>query len=353
MASSSLLVMMVASSDRTVMHETLMHLQTQTDQVFDLLVMDYGIGGDVAQDVRSCLPRATVLRRVHSQGYLQAWNQALAYAVSRWRRDSTAQDAVVCFLSADTLLVPDALARFERMFIANPSLVMVGGKLMQGERHMADDGESWEFVTTQRIDSAGHFLLRSREEMVRGRGEEDLGQYDVSTQEPFGVSQDVACVRASWLPALQMVEDVWFDPCLSFEQAWIDFEWRIRLLGGGIMYLPCVVGTKIRPSRIVLSGVFDRIRAAYDPASERATWLRFHCGLLSVKNDTMINVCLHAPWIFWRWIRSVGWTVFHPRVWPWGLASLFRSAKMILTRRGFWKRVSVSSAEMRRWFLSV
>jgi len=86
----------------------------------DVIVIDDASpdgSGDVAADLADRDPRVRAVRHVHNQGHIATYNEGLAMVESDY----------VVLLSADDLLVPDALARATALMEAHPSVGFVYG----------------------------------------------------------------------------------------------------------------------------------------------------------------------------------------------------------------------------------
>lgn len=231
---------------------------------------DNGSSDGTAESVAENFPAVRLLAHPRNLGVASGRNRAAETALE------TEGSPYLLFIDNDMCVEPDFLVHLLAPLVADPTLAQTTGKILD----MADPG---------RLYGAGgcriHFLTGNTNHI--GWGESDQGQHDRSAV-PCLPSGGCMLVRSELFRRLGGFDTI-FDP---YGPEDLDFDLRIRAVGGGALYVPrAVVYHESEPGRTFEGGAGQ---ASYT-GNRVAQWLRFlhrHGRWWQVVGF----YCLGAPW---------------------------------------------------------
>jgi len=319
-------------------------LGEQTVQDYSVTVVDNASTDGAASWLLHEHPEVATLRNFRNQGLCRAHNQGIQLALTRWPEEVWPYRYVL-IADPDIEFAPGALAALVSFMDANPKVMACGPKMLRAHAIIAEDGsrESEHFST---IDSTGIQFCRSRRAFHRGAGEEDRGQYDEEI-EVFGISRSCLLVRASAILHLKF-HDEFFDEDMFQCLEDVDLAWRMQRYGMPVCLVPAAIiwhhshdGQTYRG----LSALFHR----HTPSPAHTFMARNQMWLL-IKNDTVSDLLLHAPWVIAVQGSEFLIGIFRPSRWMAGIQAMGRLSVMLTKRREIKYKTSVSGRAMRRHF---
>lgn len=189
----------------------------QSYRDFRVIVADDASSDGTAEYVGEIMPEAVVVRLDRNCGLIAAVNRAL----------ETSRALLVALLNNDTEAEPDWLAALVDALDRHPDAGAAASKLRLFDRRDA-------------IHSAGDTYTRDGMPGNRGVWELDRGQYD-REEEVFGACGGAALYRRAALDDAAAVDGAILDPDLFMYCEDVDLNWRLRLLGYTIVYVPAAV----------------------------------------------------------------------------------------------------------------
>jgi GT2 family glycosyltransferase len=301
----------------------------------EVIVVNNDPSQDVRSELASCCPRAKLVEMGYGAGFGRAVNAGIERSGGEF----------VLVLNADVFLDPSYVPEMLRFFSQHPRAGCAGGKLYRYDLERKR--------RTERLDTAGVRLSRTRRPMARGEGQPDLGQLDREEQ-VFGVDSAGLFARRSALESIRIGDD-YFDSSFFLHKEDTDLCWRLRLAGWEIWYVPAAVGGHGRTTR----GLGERsyvaaIREYHRGAMEKPTFVQIHAmknqWLMLTKNEDVENFVRDVPFVLGREVAVLAHNlVFAPQslVAVREFARLWRDARA--KRREIKRRQRISPAEMRAW----
>jgi GT2 family glycosyltransferase len=187
-------------------------LRTQTYREFETVVVDNGSSDGSLDLIESKYPEVTVIRLDENKGFGAAMNIALRQART---------DYVAC-LNNDTEADPGWLSELVACLERHPRAAAATSKML----NLNDRG---------RIDDCGDILTAYFRAYARGRGEEDVGQYN-EEERVFGASGGASLWRNDVVRELG-----YFDEDLFAYYEDVDLSFRANLAGHECWYAPKAV----------------------------------------------------------------------------------------------------------------
>jgi N-acetylglucosaminyl-diphospho-decaprenol L-rhamnosyltransferase len=190
---------------------------------FEVFLVDSGMDGS-AEMVRREYPRARVIEAPENPGYAAANNLGLRHARGRF----------CLLLNPDTVVPPDAFARTVAVLEANPSVGIVGPKLVRGDGSL-DLASRRSFPTPR---TALYHFLKLPKLFPRSAA---FGAYNLTYRSP-DEEYDVDAVAGAYLLARREVLE---QAGLLDETFWmygedLDLCWRAKEHGWRTRYFPSV-----------------------------------------------------------------------------------------------------------------
>lgn len=324
-------------------------------------------------------PEVKVLANRENLGYAAAANQGIRMTKSKY----------VMILNPDLILAPSYLKIALAKMGKNSRIAAIAGKILKYDFE--------KNTPTTLIDTTGLKAYRSRRVVDRGQGEEDVGQYD-KEEEVFGVSgagpiyrrealEDVKLPthkkrQSGWEasifsgarleggcrePELERVRAEnggslvqpstvyeYLDEDFFMYKEDVDLAWRLRLRGWKSLYAPSAVGYHGRGTGVVGRSTLGQIFRGRRTLNRFQKYYSYkNHYLLQVKNDILLNVLKHLPFIAFNELLRTLHTIFREPYLLKALAHAFiqlprtlKKRKMIMARR------TASNRELARWFNS-
>lgn len=225
-------------------------LQAQTQQNWDLMVVDNASTDRSLAVVAEYFPQAAVHRNAVNEGFARAHNYAI--------RETRAHYYLA--LNPDIALAPDYMARLVEALNGRADCGLAGGKLL---------------LAPGRLDGSGLVINRRRQQVLRGHGESDHAQFD-QPGEVFGIDGAAPLYRRAMLEDI-CVQGEYFDEAFFSYKEDVDLAWRARLFGWRAWYEPAAVALHERTFR---PGRRERASTAVRRYSVRNRYL------MLLKNET-------------------------------------------------------------------
>lgn len=295
-------------------------LQQQEGCDLEVTVVDNASDDDSAAVAGDLLPTATVIRNRQNVGFAAAQNQGIAASAGEF----------VMALNPDVRLAPGYLGAAVATMLEDSTIGTVCGKLLLTPDEPA--------AGAPLIDSTGLYINRCRRQGLRGHGEPDHGQYDHLT-EVFGACGAAPLYRRAMLEDASVNGEV-FDTDFFIHKEDVDLAWRAQVLGWKAAYVPTALAYHQRHFR-------PGSRAGIEAELRRhAVKNRY---LTIVKNDPLLNLALHLPWVAVYDLGIVLYLVLRePSSLP-GIAGFLRLLPRALAkRRNILARRQVSRRHLRR-----
>lgn len=348
-SAKTLVINIVSWNSERYLPKLFASLDQQTTRDFTVTVVDNVSTDGTLAWLTDSRPDAALLRNFRNQGFARAHNQAIALALGRWEHADLSRRYVMV-ANPDMEFAPDAVARLIAFMDAHPEAAVCGPKLLRARIVAEGDDGRPETERTNVIDAMGIVLTKAHRPVDRGAGEEDKGQYDTSPA-VFGLSGACAVFRASALQKATLAGEVFDEDFFAYQED-ADLMWRMRLLGMQAVVVPdAVVWHHRRAPSLPRGGWLTawRLRAR-KPAYVNAYSTRNH-GWLLIKNEQLVNLLLHLPWLLPYEGAKLLASVFSPKQIQAEWNSLRGYAKMFRKRAELKRRIVATPQEMRKWFV--
>ncbi|RJQ30530.1 glycosyltransferase family 2 protein [Candidatus Parcubacteria bacterium] len=321
--------------------ESLIH---QTFRDFSVTVIDNGSYDGTVEFIRTHYPNIYILQNFKNLGFSRAYNQGIRLSSSPY----------VLVMNDDVVLNENflfELVGFARMHVKAGSL---GGKMLKlytGEINVSERaGGLKELIKTDKIDSAGLKIYKSRRVINRGEHQQDVGQFD-RTEEVFGISGACVLFRKEALEDIK-IKDEYFDQDFFAYKEDIDIAWRLRLYGWENYYVPAAVGyhhRRLGGSAKSDSWALARHRQKLPRLLRHYSFRNHH--LMLVKNLLLVNVFRHLIYIGWYEIKLLCYVIFFEPFLIKSLLSFFRQLPNALLKRNvIMGHRKISPQQIRIWF---
>lgn len=255
-------------------------------------------------------------------------------------------------LSVDVILEKDFVSRAIQKMEADPKLGAIQAKIYQ--YNISDLNPNSYNLEPKIIDTCGFELYRSRRIGNIGHGESDRGQFD-QPKDIFGVEGAVPVLRTEALKSIKILGEITDHDMIWYGED-LDIAWRLRMAGWKQMYFPDVIawhdrGTTKSHTRGSWFKYISRvgIRQQISIKKRRLEWR--NSRWTRIKNDYIINMLKDFPFIIWREIEVLGYSIlFEPGVLKeipkffWGIPRMLRK------RREIMKQAKVTPAEIHAYF---
>ena len=326
-------------------NQTLRQSSGQAD--FEVIIWDNNSTDNTREIIKKEYPEFKLHESSENIGVWAAFEKFLETSTSKY---------IMCM--TDIILKVNFIEKALEIMEANPGCGALQAKIYQMELYGKD-----EPIYTNKIDTLGFQLFKSRKVINLGQGEEDRGQYD-NVKEIFGAEGAAPVFRRDSLEdcrmSLRNLTPKWLiDPNFRVGPFGygddLDLAWRMRLLGWNHLLALNVIAYHDRSTTKGFSksakNYLSRIkeRQKIDMIKRRLDWRNIRWTI--IKNDYIINILKDLPWILTREIGVLGYTLlFEPTV----LAEISNFMKylpkMLLNRKAIMAKAKVGPAEMRQWF---
>ena len=153
---SAISIVIVTYNSGQFIEDCLDSISGQTSKEFEVIIVDNNSTDKTLEVIMQKLPDVRLISNRENFGFSRAVNQGIEYSGGEF----------ILILNSDIVLREDFIHKLKNMFLLLPENVgMISPKLLQMDK--------------QRIDSAGLVLSKTRRFYDRGRGDIDLGQFDI------------------------------------------------------------------------------------------------------------------------------------------------------------------------------
>jgi GT2 family glycosyltransferase len=324
-------VNMVTANHASFLPGCLSSLQDQDASLATVTVIDNASDDGTVRYLEQNHPEVTVLRNFRSLGRARALNQAAAFALSRFD-EAMWPHRYVLFTVPEAEFAPDCLRHLVEALEKEPSLAAATPLLLDAHVRASGFDEDRETERTELVEAAGISLTRSRRLRLLGRGEASSAHS--GSREVFGASATACMIRASVLASLKEGGE-WFDESFQGGGEEVDFAWRLRRTGGGVM---CVGEAHMW------------VRQANHPRKKNRTAFRQRIHeernrfWMIWKNDSVGSMLRYSPWIFASFLFSL--SGFFGGIWALG-----RLPRVWMKRKAYGLASTVEPAALRHWFI--
>lgn len=299
----------------------------QTFRDFSVIIIDNGSTDGTIEFVKQEYPMVTLLRNPKNLGFCHANNQGIKLAKSEY----------VLLCNPDIILERGFLEAAMKTIRSDDKIASVGEKLLKATW---DTEELPKPVKTDIIDSCGLKMLKSHQVIEIGADEKDEGQHSAQ-KEIFGVSGALMLIRREGLEDIQYQEEYFDENFFSYKED-VDLAWRLRLAGYKAIYEPKARAYHFR-------GVSRDIRRQERSKFVNQLSYKNH-WLMIVKNQTLVNLILYFPFIFFYELGKLIYILFFEPSTFGGLYKFFVQLGQTLDKRKFvMLRRRVDSREIRKW----
>jgi GT2 family glycosyltransferase len=258
---------------------------------------------------------------------------------------------ILC-LNADAVLHPDFLLKALPAF-SDPTVGAVQGKLYRWD--VAKNSVRYGPHGKPLIDTTGLQPLRNRRVINRGQGEEDVGQYDRSS-EVFGADGAAPLYRRAALtdiaiPQKDASAEEYFDEDFFSYKEDVDLAWRLRWRGWKTIFVPDAIAWHARGSGDSAAHDFFAIIAERRKISPKAKYYSFsNQRLMQLKNETVRGLMRDLIPIAFKELGA--WTValITERQTIPALIRMVRLVPRMLTKRRWIMSHRKPDANPYRWF---
>jgi len=229
---------------------------------------------------------------------------------------------ILC-INDDVILDSNFISEALNGFNVDVRIGMVSGKILR--------------IKTDIIDSSGLFLSCMRTAKERGYGKNDLGQFG-KPGHIFGVNGAVAFYRREMLEDIKQGLD-YFDSDFRFFYEDLDIAWRAQNRGWKAYYVPTAIAYHARGGTARKKEGVGRSFGRFYISDDLQFELIKNRYLAIIKNDTLLGLLLHLPFIFIYSLAELGFLLlFRQKVIP-KLLNLPRFIKSALRKRIAAKRI--------------
>ena len=253
-------------------------------------VVDNGSQDNTVDFIRKNYPQVKVLKNTNNLGFSRAYNQAIRMHETEW----------VLVLNVDMILEKDFLEKL--ISTAQKSSDKIGsfsGKILKAET-VIDEDYLPRMQKTDKIDSCGLQIKKSRHIKNIGENEIDEGQYD-NLNEVFGFSGACILFRREALESVAYRQE-YFDEDFFAYQEDFDLAYRLQNAGWKAKFIPSAKIYHFRSAQTNTLKVFSALKIikARRQKSQKTNYLSFRNHLwVLYKNEIPENFWRNIFYIFW------------------------------------------------------
>jgi GT2 family glycosyltransferase len=207
----SVTVVIPTWNGKHLLDDCLRSLQTQTQEIAEIIVVDNGSHDGTAEYLEETWPNVTVICNPRNLGFAGGVNIGIR----------AAKTPFVALLNNDAVADQHWIEMLMKRISSEPKTGIVTSKMRRSGN-----------VTRPLFDSTGDFYYSCGRAWPRGRDEQDTGQYD-NPEEVFGASGGASLYRKEMLDQIGLFDERFF---AYYED--IDISFRARLAGWSVWYEP-------------------------------------------------------------------------------------------------------------------
>ena len=307
-------------------------------------LVDNGSEDGTVEFIKNNYPQIHILKNMNNVGFCKSYNQAIKMHQTDW----------VLIMNVDTILASDFLAVILKTAERISDKIKAGSfgpKILKAETIFEDSLP--KIIKTNKIDSCGLMVKKSRLVKNIGEGEIDNSQYD-NVQDFFGFSGACLLFRREALEDIKIGAE-YFDEDFFAYQDDFDLAWRLRLFGWQNIFVPGAKVYHFRASRIntLKPWQFLQIVRARRAKSLLINYHSYknHFWVL-VKNELMANFWRHFPFIFWLELKKFIFILFFEQKTLASLKFFFKLLpKMLFKRKIIMARRKAAVEEINKFFV--
>lgn len=304
-------------------------------------IVDNGSEDGTVDFIKKNYPQIKILKNVNNVGFCRAYNQAIKMHNSDW----------VLILNVDIILEQNFLEEiFKAVFKSSEKIGALSPKVLKSET-VIEDGLP-KILKSNKIDSCGLEVKKSRLVKNIGEDEEDRGQYD-NSKEFFGFSGATVLFRKAALEDIKISEE-FFDEDFFAYQDDFDLFYRLRNYGWHNLFVPTAKVYHFRSAKMNLlkPWQFWQIIKARRAKSLLINYHSYKNHLWTlIKNESLVNFFRHLPYVFWLEFKKFIFILFFEQKTLKSLKVFFKLlSKMLFKRKIIMSRKKVSDDEISKWF---
>lgn len=277
----------------SILHQTVWIKNEFEDLKISINIVDNGSQDGTVDFIKKNYPFVHLLKNVNNLGFSRGYNQAIKMRQTDW----------VLVMNVDLILEKDFL---EKLLIkaekCPDNIGSLGGKILKIETFMENGGLT-KTVKSNKIDSCGLEIKKSRQVKNIGEGEIDQGQYDQSNY-VFGFSGCCVLFRREALEDIKFRQEYFDENFFSYQEDY-DLTYRLQLFGWQSIFVPSVKCYHFRSSKINdlnLLKFWKIIKAR----KSKSNFINYH----SYKNHFFVLLKNEIPENFWRHFIYIFWFEF-------------------------------------------
>ena len=303
-------------------------------------IVDNGSQDGIVDYIRKNYPQVHILRNINNLGFCKSYNQAIKMHQTDW----------VLVMNSDVILEKDFLENIFKVIENNKDdVASFAGKILKVET-IFEDGLP-KIIKTDKIDSCGLEIKKSRQVKNIGENEIDKGQFD-RQKEVFGFSGACVLYRREALEDIKF-KDEYFDEDFFAYQDDFDISYRLRLLGWRALFIPNAKAYHFRGAKMntLKPWQFLKIINARRQKSKIVNYNSYKNHLfVLIKNEIGENFIRHLPYIFWFEFKKHIYILLFETATLKSLKDFFKFlSRMILKRKIIMSRRKLSAEEIRKW----
>ncbi|HPA25320.1 MAG TPA: glycosyltransferase family 2 protein [bacterium] len=312
---------------------------TQVDWTIN--IVDNGSEDGTVEFIKKNYAQIKILKNVNNLGFCRAYNQAIKMHNSDW----------VLLLNVDTILEQNFFEEMFKVILTTEERIgALGPKVLRSET-VIEDGLP-KVLKSNRLDSCGLEIKKSRLVRNIGEGEEDSGQYD-DHGEFFGFSGTAIFLKREALEDVKIGEEILDEDFFAYQDDF-DLFYRLRNYGWHNLFVSQAKVYHFRSAKmnILKPWQFWQIIRARRSKSLLINYHSYKNHLWAlIKNETWLNFLYHSPYIFWLEFKKFIFILFFEQKTLKSIKIFFKLLpKMLFKRKIIMSRKKVNPQELRKWF---
>jgi len=306
-------------------------------------VVDNGSEDGTVEFIKKNYPQVHVLKNMTNVGFCKSYNQAIKMHHTDW----------VLVMNVDTILERDFLENIltaANQVSEKTKIGILGPKILKAET-IFEDGLP-KIIKTNKIDSCGLLVKKSR--LVKNAGENEFDENQYDSQTFFGFTGACLLLKKEALEDIKIAEE-YFDEVFFAYQDDFDLAWRFRLYGWENLFVPEAKVYHFRAARINIlkPWLFWKIIRSRRSKSLLVNYHSYKNHLWTlIKNEQLENFWRHLPYIFWLELKKFIFILFFEQKTLLSLKTFFKLLpKMIFKRKIIMARRKVRAEEIRKFFI--
>lgn len=307
-------------------------------------IVDNGSEDGTVEFIKKNYPQVHILKNMHNVGFCKSYNQAIKMHQTDWN----------LIMNVDTILEKDFLEKILKAVNHISEKIKIGSlgpKILKAET-IFEYGLP-KIIKTNKIDSCGLLVKKSRLVKNIGEGETDNGQYDNAT-EIFGFTGACLLLKREALEDIKIGEE-YFDEDFFAYQDDFDLSYRLRLYGWQNMFVPGALvyhfrAAKINPLKPWQVWKIIQARRAKSLLTNYHSYKNHFCVL--IKNELPVIFWRHLPYIFWLEFKKFIFIIFFEQRTLSALKIFFKLLpKILFKRKMIMARRKATAEEISRFFI--